>query len=156
MKSLPDTEDAKLILQLYELRREPRMRQARDFVSGEFSASGWQELVTKYPFGTDQNAYFRMVCTYWEMVGAFVNRGLINAELFFETTGEFIGVWEKVKLLIPEMRDAFKNPVFMKNFEELAKRYEEYLNQYAPEYLATWREMLKKLAQQRVAQAGRS
>ncbi len=153
MKSQPDTEDAKLILQLYELRREPRMRQARDFLFAEFSASNFQELVAKYPFGSDQNAYFRMVTSYWDMVAAFVNRGLLNPDLLFETTGEFFSVWEKVKPITHEIREAFKNPLFAKNLEELANRYEEHWNKQAPEYIATWRERLKTMVQQRAAQA---
>lgn len=155
MKSQPDTEDARLILQLYELRREPRMREARDFVIGEMSAESFQDFTARYPFGTDKNAYFRMVTSYWEMAASFVNRGLLNTELFFETSAEFMAVWEKAKKVVPQMRELFKNPLMGKNLEELAQRYEEYMNERAPEYLPAWREMLKTIQQQRAAQTAK-
>lgn len=153
IKSQPDTEDANLILKLYEIRRETRMRQARDFMLGEFAAESFDELVNKYPFGSEKNAFFRMVVSYWDMVASFVNRGLLNADLLFDTTGEFMLAWEKSKKLVPDMRDRFKNPLFMKNLEELNKRYEEHMNVQAPQYLTAWREMMRTIAQQRAQAA---
>lgn len=134
--------DAKLILQFYELRRESRLREARSFVVGRFRAKTVQEFNELCPPGSEENAFFRQVLTYWDMVSAIVKRDLVDKELFFETNGELTPVWEKVKHLVPELREAFKNPTFLKNLEDVAAEREAYLNQHAPGYLEALRERL--------------
>ena len=82
-------EDAKLILKIYDLRREPVMRVARKFAVSDFWPQNYEEfkaVVTGY--GTEQNAWFRQVLTYWNMVAAMVLRGAVNEQLFFETNNE--------------------------------------------------------------------
>ena len=78
-------EQANLLLRLYELRREPRLREARAWFIAHFDAKTPEELAKKYPSGDDANASFRMVITYWDMVAGLVNRGLIDEDLFFES-----------------------------------------------------------------------
>src|SRR5688572_3272295 len=102
-------QDAELILRLYDLRREERMRTARAWFLGNFSAGSMPELMEKYAPGTDHNAYFRMVATYWEMAASFVVRGILHEDLFFENNGEMLAVWEKTKNLIADMRRVRKN-----------------------------------------------
>ena len=51
-----------------------------------------------------------MATSYWEMVAAFVNRGLLNEELFFDTHGEDIVVWNKIKGLVPDARKQIQPP----------------------------------------------
>ncbi len=67
-------EDADLILRFYELRRESRLREARSFLLGRFRAKNLQELNDLCPPGSEENAYFRQVLTYWDMVSAIVKR----------------------------------------------------------------------------------
>ena len=118
--------DAELILRLYELRREPVLREARDWFAREFKASTADELAKQCPPGTDANRYYRMVTTYWDMVAAIVNRGALDETLFFDTNGEFIGVWRKVAPFLPELRKARNAPRLMRNLEELYRRWERY------------------------------
>jgi hypothetical protein len=59
-------EQANLLLHLYELRREPRLRQARTWFYSQFEASTPQELASKYPMGSEENASLRMVISYWD------------------------------------------------------------------------------------------
>ncbi len=135
-------QDAQVILQLYELRRESRLREARSFVLGRFKAKSVEELHELCPPGSEENASFRQVLTYWDMVSAIVKRDVVEKELFFETNGEITAVWEKVKHLIPELRKEFANPAFLENLEEIAKGREAYLNVKAPGYLESLRERL--------------
>ena len=75
-------QDAQLLLSLYDLRREERLRAARAWFTGNFSAGSLAEALEKYPPGSDQNAYYRMVGTYWDMAASFVVRGVLHEELF--------------------------------------------------------------------------
>jgi len=135
-------QDAQLILQFYELRRESRLREARAFVLGRFKAKDVEELNDLCPPGSEENAFFRQVLTYWDMVSAIVKRDVLEKELFYETNGEITAVWEKVKHLIPELRDKFDNPAFLENLEEVATGRESYLEAKAPGYLRSLRERL--------------
>lgn len=132
-------QDADVLLKLYDLRREERMRKARVFVSTKFSAQNLQEHLSKYPPGSDENAYFRQVVTYWEMAASIVNSGALDEKLFFENCGEHFVVWEKIKHLVPEARKAYKNPLLYKNLESSAQRYEKWLGSQAPEAVAALR-----------------
>jgi len=135
-------EDAQMILRFYEMRRESRLREARTFVLGRFKAKNVQEFHELCPPGSEENAFFRQVLTYWDMVAAIVKRDVVEKELFYETNGEITAVWEKVKHLIPELRTELGNQAFLENFEEVAKLREAYLNVKAPGYLKSLRERL--------------
>jgi hypothetical protein len=134
--SQPTYEDAELVVKLYDLRREERLRTARAWFVGNFSASSVAEFMEKYPPGTDQNAYARMVGTYWDMAASFVVRGILHDELFFESAGEMLVVWEKSKDLVADMRSVRKNPILYRNLEKGAAKYVEWLNRQAPEAYA--------------------
>lgn len=135
-------QDAQVIMQFYELRREARLREARSFVLGRFKAKTVEEFHELCPPGSEENASFRQVLTYWDMVSAIVKRDVVEKELFFETNGEITAVWEKVKHLIPELRGEFANPAFLENLEEMAIGREAYLNAKAPDYLKSLRARL--------------
>ena len=135
-------QDAQMILQFYELRRESRLREARSFVLGRFKAKNVAELHELCPPGSEENAFFRQVLTYWDMVSAIVKRDVLEKELFYETNGEITAVWEKVRHLIPELRTEFGNQAFLENLEEVATLREAYLNVKAPGYLKSLRESL--------------
>ena len=126
-------QDAELLLRLYELRRDDRLRTARAWFVGNFSAASMGELMEKYPPGTDHNAYFRMVASYWDMAASFVVRGILHEDLFFESSGEMLIVWEKTKDLMVDMRRVRKNPLLFRNLEKAATRQIEWLNRQAPE-----------------------
>jgi hypothetical protein len=125
-------EQANLLLRLYELRREPRLRQARAWFIGQFDARTPEESMQKYPAGSEENASLRMVITYWEMAAGFLNRGLMDDELFFENSAEAWFVWEKMKGLAPLQRAAMKNPVYLSQLESFAKRFEAWRERVAP------------------------
>ena len=59
-----------------------------------------------------------MTTSYWEMVGTLVNHGVLNAELFFDHTGEDIVTWERCKAWIADARADIR-PTYMYQFERL-------------------------------------
>jgi hypothetical protein len=143
LREHPDHHDAELLLRLYDMRREEKLRRAREWFAREFHARSQEELAQKYPPGSEENAYFRMVVTYWEMVGSIVNSGLIKPDFFFQNTGEFFGVWEKIKGLIPATRENFKNPHMWENLDLMAASYEEWMNKRAPGAIEAYRQRLQ-------------
>jgi hypothetical protein len=109
-------DDANLCLRLFELRREETMRKARSWFAG-FSAANAEHLEKVRAMGSPENTYFRMVTSYWDMAASFVTSGVLNQELFLETNGELLFVWEKIKTLVPEARANNKNPHYLHNLE---------------------------------------
>jgi len=137
--------DAELILKLYDMRREEKLRAARAWFTGNFAANSFAEAMEKYPPGSEHNAYFRMVGTYWDMAGSFVVRGILHDELFFENSGELLIVWEKMKNFIFDLRKIRKNPMLYRNLEKAADKHLEWLNRNAPDAYEGILAMLKRL-----------
>lgn len=109
-------EEAALILRLYELRREPVMREARNWYFREFNPESYADFTNA--LFSEHSGHLRMVISYWDMAAALVNSGAISLELFSESNGEHIGVFSKVEPFLGEFRAQF-GPQFAANFEKL-------------------------------------
>jgi hypothetical protein len=109
-------EEANLILKLYELRRDPVMRAARDWYAVEFQPQSIEEF-NETMFG-EHSGHLRMVISYWEMAAALANRGAISLDLFAETQGECIGAFAKVEPVLADVRKAL-GPHFLANLEKM-------------------------------------
>ena len=123
MPNKPNANDAQLILQLYNLRREPVMRVARKFMVSEFWPQNYDEfkaVLTAY--GTEPNAWFRQVLTYWNMAAAIVLQGAVNEELFFATNGEPYFLWAKFGEYLPQARKDQIDPEFLMHLEKLTSK----------------------------------
>jgi len=123
MPSKPNANDAQLILQLYNLRREPVMRVARKFMVSEFWPQNYDEfkaVLTAY--GTEPNAWFRQVLTYWNMAAAMVLQGAVNEQLFFATNGEPYFLWAKFGEYLPQARKDQIDPEFLQHLEKLTSK----------------------------------
>ena len=140
----PDNYDAELLLRLYELRREEKLRRARQWLIEKFQADSLEDLEKQIPPGSEENAFFRMTVSYWDMAASLVNHSLLKEELFFENTAEFWLIWEKVRHFAPALREARKNPLAWKNLETLARKYEQWMATRAPEALEVIRKRLRK------------
>ncbi len=125
-------DDVNLILRLYELRREAKLRHAREWMAKNFKASTMEQFLELCPLGSDNNAYFRMVVSYWEMVASFITGGVLNQELFFQSGGELLFTYEKVRDLLPHARQAFQNPFYLKNLEIVAESFAKWMDRRAP------------------------
>src|SRR5262245_51503190 len=125
-------QDAELIMKLYDMRREERLRAARAWFFGSVNVKTAAEVMEKYPPGTDHNGYFRMVLGYWEMAASFVVRGVVHEELFFENSSEMLACWERSKEFILDVRNLRSNPLFFRNLEKAALKQIEWMNRNAP------------------------
>jgi len=148
MREHPDHYDAELLLRLYDLRREAKLREARDWFMREFQVSSNEELEKRFLDHPEESPLFRMVLSYWDMAASIVNHGLINEEFFFENTGEFWFVWMKVKHLAPQVREALKYPFAWKNLETLAEKFEKWRTTKAPGSLDALRARVLKLGEE--------
>ena len=119
----PTQADAQLLLHLYEVRREPELRKARKWFLTEFKPASYAEIKSRYLSHSDEDRWFRMTMSYWEMVGAIVNQGALNAELFFDHTGEDIVTWERCKAWIADARADIR-PTYMMHFEKLVANHQ--------------------------------
>src|SRR6478672_2120335 len=116
-------DDVNLILRLYEMRREDRLREARKWFTGSFKVKSYEEFQALCPPGSEPNASYRMVTTYWEMVASFLTSGVLNAQLFYQTGRELLACWERVRDVAPQVRAQLKNPTEWKNLETAATAY---------------------------------
>ena len=122
--STPATyDDVNLILRLYELRREERMRAARTWFVANFKPKNVEEIARLAPAGSDENAFYRMTVSYWEMAASFITSGVLNQELFFQSGAELLLVYTRVKDLLPTLRLANHSPAMWKNLETVALAY---------------------------------
>lgn len=135
-------EQVNLMLHLYEIRREPLMRQARAWFIANFHPQTPEDVIRLCPPGTKENAYMRMVASYWEMVANIVSRGLIDEEFFFETSGEQWVVWECLKPIVAGWRARVKNPHLWEKLEEHCTRFEAWREKRAPGANATVRQVI--------------
>ena len=126
-------DDVNLILQLYDLRREEKLRKAREWFGWSFKVQTLDELNALCPPGSDENAYYRMVISYWEMVASFITSEVLNQELFFQSGRELLFVWERICGLLPHVREMAKDPALFQNLEKVALSYIQWMNANSPD-----------------------
>jgi hypothetical protein len=145
MESKPTFEQAQLHLQAYEMRREQRLRQARDWFFSNYHAKTMDEAMRIAAPGTEGGTNYMMVVSYWEQACALLNYGLLHEDLFFETSGEFFGVWELVKPTLEAGRKQFSSKIYLAHLEKAAKRYEAWIEQRSPGNIAAMRKMMEEM-----------
>ncbi len=138
-------EQVNLMLRLYDMRREPKLREARSWFAAHFHPTTMEEMMKVAPPGSDENEYMRMVWSYWDMVANIVNRGLIDEEFFFENTGEQWMVWDRLKPMVPTWREMFKNPHVFENLEIHCNHMEQWRERRAPGSNQAMREVAARM-----------
>lgn len=134
--------DVDLMLRLYDLRREPQLRRARNWYLDNFYPASVDEIEQKYPHGSHGETYIRMVLSYWDMVASILNRGLVDQTMFFENNGEMWVVWDRIRHLVPIWRSAHRNPTLFRNLEDVCKRFEDAQEEKAPGSTMVLRRMM--------------
>lgn len=129
-------ESANLILKLYELRRDEKMREARNWMISFFPES--VEDILQAMVDVETSAYYRMVTTYWDMAASFVNHGAIDEEMFNDVQSEHIVAFAKIAPFLQELRLKLGNPNYLHNLEKLIMKIPD-----AGEILHQRRELMK-------------
>ena len=108
-------ENAQLNLQLFEMRREPVLREARAWFLDEFNPETFAELVALV--SGERNPSFRMVLGYWDMAASLVTTGAIDADAFRAAHGEIFATFSKISPYLDELRKASREPELCKHME---------------------------------------
>ncbi len=137
---------AELIMKLYDLRREEKMREARAWFVSFFPESA--EDILKAMIDAETSAKYRMVSTYWDMAASFVNRGAIDEDMFFDSAGEIWVVFSKIQPFVAQMRETLGNANYLKHLDDLVMRQPNALDT-----LAQRREMMKRWMEARAEMA---
>ncbi len=153
METKPTHEQAQLHLQVYEMRREARLRQGRDWFFKNYIVENLDDAMRIAAPGTENGALAMMVLGYWEQACALLNYGLLHEDLFFQTSGEFFGVWEMVKPTVPQAREKFVSKQYLANLEKAAQRYETWIESRSPGQIAAMRQFMKQMRTQQATAA---
>ena len=148
MATKPTHEQAQLHLQVYDMRREAKLRQARDWFFKNYFVETVDDAMRIAPPASESGAFVNMVLGYWEQACALLNYGLLHEDLFFETSGEFFGVWERCKAIVPQVRERFVYKGYLANMEQAAQRYEKWIEGRSPGHIAKMREFMKQMETQ--------
>ena len=106
-------ESALLNLKLFELRREPVLREARDWFNREFNPESFEELAATVT--SHRNAWFRMVLGYWDTAASLVTSGAVDRESFLAAHGEVFVAFSKVQPYLAQIRSASGEMDFCKH-----------------------------------------
>lgn len=135
-------ESAQLNLQLFDLRREPVLREARAWFTRDFNPETFEEFQTL--IRGEHNAWFRMVMGYWEMACSMVTGGAIDGEAFRAAHGEVYATFSKIQPFLPQLRAASGEPGICRHLEAVVMADPE-----APGILERRRERLRANARAR-------
>jgi hypothetical protein len=134
--------EASLLLRLYELRREPSLREARSWFVIRFAPASAQEIVEQMRSGFAESAKYRMVTTYWDMACALVVHGAISDDLFQDSNTEHLAVYAKLEPHLAAVRSLFGLPRYLASLESVAHAAPD-----AAEYLPKIRGLMGRWAQ---------
>jgi hypothetical protein len=115
--------DADIILKLYDLRREEVLRKARHWMLFEFNPKTPEEfLAVMQNTGSQENAYFRQVISYWEMAASLVIHGAVKSDLYLDSNGEGVFIYAKLH----PFREAYTSRTgfpFMRQTAQMIDKY---------------------------------
>ena len=129
--------DADLILKLYDLRREPVMREARNWF---FSFNPTTVAEYMDAMMGEHSGHLRMVISYWDMAASLVNNGAIDEQMFNDANGEHLFIFAKIEPILEELRQQWNQPDILKHFETVVRRIPD-----NKEKLAAIRERIKMI-----------
>lgn len=110
-------ESAQLVLKLFELRREPVLREARTWFIREFHPDTIADV--EAALASEHNPKLRMVVGYWDMAASLVAHGAIDRQMFLDANGEIFATFSKIHPLLSEIRETAALPGFAKHLEDV-------------------------------------
>lgn len=132
-------DSATLILKLFELRREPVLREARAWFLRDFNPQTFEEMLALV--SGPRNDWYRMVIGYWDMAASFVVHGAIDADMFRTANTEMVATFAKLEPFLEDLRRVSRVPEFAANIEAVLRQQPG-----IDERMANLRELFRKLA----------
>ena len=145
-KDHPDHHDAEIVMRLYDLRREPVMRESREILNTRFWPRSYEDVLAVTKREHELNRAFRQVGTFWEMAYGMVKHGIVHAGYFMESNAEGFFLFAKVQ---PHLES------YRRDVSALAFRNAEWVAVQSPEgreVFATIKARVQKLAEARPKQ----
>lgn len=116
----PNHADAELVLKLYDLRREPLMRESRKTILN-WMPSSFDDVRELLAFDHPDNAAWRQVSSYFEYAFGFAKHGIVPPDFLAEYNGEGILLYAKMEPFLDEFRAATA-PTAFQNTEWVISR----------------------------------
>jgi hypothetical protein len=139
-KDFPDHHDADLVLRLYDLRREPMMRQARKAILTQFWPGSFDDLSAITRLEHPLNEAYRQVASYWEMAFGMARHGIIQPDYLAEHGGEGLWLYAKVLPFLPQLREvsprAYRNAEWLAGHSDTARTILDDIQARMPRLLA--------------------
>ena len=141
-KDYPDHHDAELVLKLYELRREPVMRESRTAINRNFWPKTFADIQAVMQPEHPLNAPYRQTATYWEMVYGMARHGIIHADFLLENNGEGLFLYAKTMPYLKELRQlggprVFQNADWVATHSDVGRQVLEMFRTRVEKALAT-------------------
>jgi hypothetical protein len=108
-------ESGLLNLQLFEMRREAVLREARAWFMNDFNPETFEEFMALV--SGERNASIRMVVGYWDMAASLVTSGAIDGDAFRAAHTEIVATFGKIQPFLSELRAITGEPGMFKNME---------------------------------------
>jgi hypothetical protein len=113
--------DVMAILKLYELRREPEMRAARQWYFSDFAPESAMDIIDLFRGGERASANYRMITSYWDTAASLVLNGGIDQKMFLDANTEHTFIYARIADYLAEVRDLFREPAYLIHLEKLVK-----------------------------------
>ncbi len=123
--SKPSSKDAEMLLRVMAIYLSEPMKKSRRFWRTIPDGLGFEEIMKKYPRGSEGYEHIGNMMIFWETIGSLLKRDLLNQDLAFDT---FLDAppWPKVEHFIKERRKKEKNPLEGENVEIAFKLSEKW------------------------------
>ena len=119
----PTYNDAELVLRLYELRRDPVLRESRATMVSKFWPSSFEQLMHFTKPDHPLNPAYRQTTTYWELAFSMARYGIVNPDFLMESSGEGLLIFARVHPYLDQLRATF-SPRTFRNAEWMATNCE--------------------------------
>jgi hypothetical protein len=149
----PTYAQAQLHLQVYDLRREAKIRQAREWFLQNYFVESIEDANRIASPGSPEGTYTMMVMSYWDQACALLQYGLLHEQLFFETSGEFYAVWDRIKPVAAAIRERYHMKHWLVNLEKTASRFETWVEKESPGALKAMRQYTQQMRAAKAEQA---
>ena len=113
-KETPDHHDAELVLKVYDLRREPVMRESRDALMKDFWPKEYEEVAAIAKADHPLNRAYRQVASYWEMVYGMAKHGVVHTDFLLDNNAEGLLLLARVEPYLTAIRAASSPRAFQK------------------------------------------
>jgi len=119
--SSPSRDDARTLLQLMQVYLSEPFRKARQHWRTVPDGLTFEELLAKYPMGSDEFMDIEAMIVFWDTIGCLLKHGLLSEELIFDS---FLDAppWPKVEAAFMSLRAQEGGALEGENFEFAYRR----------------------------------